>query len=169
MEPSPDMSRHVRRRTLIQSGFWVVPAITSVAAAPLVAASGPQAPTLDLPPGTVVDSIGRDDVTDPELLEHIDGQLAALPPGDRNKAAILLLPTTGGNRLYVTRVVSQSPNDQSQWAPSPAGYPIIHTAEGFDGAVPIVIKSNNASGHYTVYFRIDDGPEQSFTMYYTNN
>ena len=169
MGASPDMSPSLQRRALIQAGCWVMPAITAVAAAPLMAASSPPGPSLNLPPDTVVDSIGRDDLTDRELLQHVDEQLAALPPGDRNKAAVLLLPTTGGNRLYVTRVVSQTPNDQSTWSPSQAGYEIIHTGQGFDGAVPIVIKSNNASGLYTVYFRIDDGPEQSFTMYYTNH
>lgn len=135
--------------------------------APAYAASPAPSPSVVAPAGGF-SATDRDSIADPEVLALVDDQLAQYSGGDLNRARVYVLPITGGDRLYLRSITPAGGGNAADWTIDPAGYPIVSTSAGFDGAAPVVVKSNNAPGTYVVTYQIDDGPLQTFEIQHTN-
>ena len=154
-----DDARHLGRRTMLVAA-WSIPVVTLAAPAPVVAAS--QTPTVTT---TTVTGTDPASITDPQLKAIVDEELAKIPANDQNKAVVILMPVSAGSVLYLDRAEAVTGNDNSAWIGIPGTYAIQHTPT-FAGGVAVPVKSNRSPGTYRVYYRIDNGPEQSILLNY---
>lgn len=108
---------------------------------------------------------------DSQLMDAVAAQFNELNTSpDDPKAGIIVLPIANADVqvLTVHAVNFVAGNTNATWQPPmPKSYPVLHTPT-FDGAIPIVVKSNNAPGTYQVVYSIDGGPQQSFNLNWTN-
>ncbi|MDO5677656.1 MAG: hypothetical protein Q4G35_09160 [Propionibacteriaceae bacterium] len=101
------------------------------------------------------------------LVDYVNSQFNGIgADAGGSKSGIIVLPIKGQVSYFTVHSVifKDGGSKNTIWKPDmPKTYEAL-TTDTFNGAIPIVVKSDNSKGAYTVTYSIDAGPQQTFTL-----